>query len=199
MSLDRPPCPAWAWGISAPSSASPIAIERSTSVRRSMFGPSPVGPATTASADFCRPVPSPSGAGSTPVAGRQDDGPPRVRHVTFGPSTCRIYGRPFRVISGFGSACSLAQARPPHMRLLFVRPALCLQLPSDPASRRRPCCSASGSHHQGPQRTFTSWSPAGYHSGQTALSRPVPCLAHTPKAPPFWGGALDQISMCIEL
>jgi hypothetical protein len=45
------------------------------------------------------------------------------------------------------------------MRFLFVRPALCLQLPSDPASRRRPCCSASGSHHQGPQRTSTSKSP----------------------------------------
>ena len=54
------------------------------------------------------------------------------------------------------------------MRFLFVRPALCLQLPSDPALRRRPCCSASGSHHQGPQRTFTSKSSVGYHPDQTA-------------------------------
>lgn len=32
------------------------------------FSPSPVGPATTASADFCRSIPPPRGAGSTPVA-----------------------------------------------------------------------------------------------------------------------------------
>jgi len=31
-----------------------------------------------------------------------------------------------------------------------------------------PCCSASGSHHQGPQRTFTSKSAAGYHPGHIA-------------------------------
>lgn len=29
-----------------------------------MFSPSPVGPATTASADFCRPIPTPCDAGS---------------------------------------------------------------------------------------------------------------------------------------
>jgi len=62
--------------------------------------------------------------------------------VTFVPYTCRIYGRILRVISGFGNLGSLARMRTPLMRWLFVRPALCLQLPSDPASRRRPCCSA---------------------------------------------------------
>ena len=30
-----------------------------------------------------------------------------------------------------------------------------------------PCCSASDSHHQGPQRTHTSKSSAGYQTGQT--------------------------------
>ncbi len=71
-----------------------------------------------------------------------------------------------------------AGMRTPHMRFLFVRPALCLQLPSDLASRRRPGRSASGSHHQGPQRTFTSKSSAGYHPGQTVLTHHAPCLAH---------------------
>jgi hypothetical protein len=93
-----------------------------------------VHPAPTASADFCRPIPTPRGAGST----RQGDRPPRVRRATFVPYTCRIYGRNLRVISGFGSFGPLARMRTPHMRFLFVRPALCLQLPSDPKSPRAP-------------------------------------------------------------
>ena len=32
-----------AWGVSTPSSASPVAIERPAPVRRLMFGPSPIG------------------------------------------------------------------------------------------------------------------------------------------------------------
>lgn len=128
---------------------------------------------------------------STPVATPENQGqvgrPPRVRRVTFVPNTCRIYARTLRVISGFGCVCPLARMRTPHMRFLFVRPALCLQLPSDPASRQRPCCSANGSHHQGPQRTLTSKSSAGYHPGQTVFAHHAPCLAHKqngrPEAP----------------
>jgi hypothetical protein len=40
-----------------------------------------------ASADFCRPVPTPLDAGSTRQIGRS----PRVRRVTFLPHTRRIY------------------------------------------------------------------------------------------------------------
>jgi hypothetical protein len=98
------------------------------------FSPSPVGPATAASADFCHPIPTPRGAGST----RQDGRSPRVRRVTFVPSTCRIYGRTLRGASGFELFGPLARVRTPHMRWLFVRPALCLQLPSDPGSLRAP-------------------------------------------------------------
>ena len=50
----------------------------------------------------------------------------------------RIYGRTLRVISGFEDLCLLARMRTPRMRCLFVRPALCLQLPSDPGSPRAP-------------------------------------------------------------
>ncbi|MCL4765310.1 MAG: hypothetical protein KJZ80_03665 [Hyphomicrobiaceae bacterium] len=50
----------------------------------------------------------------------------------------RIYGRPIRGASGFELYGPLALARSPHMRFLFVRPALCLQLPSDPRSLRAP-------------------------------------------------------------
>jgi hypothetical protein len=177
----RPLLSAWAWGLSAPSSASVAIIERPFSVRHSTFSPSPLGPATTASADSCRPIPTPLGAGSTLAERGQAGRPPRVRRVTFMPYTCRIYARILRVISGFGYFGPLARMRTPHMRFLFVRPALCLQLPSDPASRRRPCCSASGSHHQGPQRTCTSKSSAGYHPGLSVLAHRAPCLAHNQK------------------
>jgi hypothetical protein len=85
---------------------------------------------------------------------------------------------PSRVISGFGSMRPLARMRTPHMRWLFVRPALCLQLPSDPASRRRPCCSASGSHHQGPQRTCTSKSWPDTNPAFRCSRTTRQCLAH---------------------
>ena len=75
-----------------------------------MFGPSPLGAATTASADLCRPFPTTCDAAST----RQDGSSPRVRRATFVPYTHRIYGRTFRVISGFGLFGSLAQMRTPH-------------------------------------------------------------------------------------
>lgn len=81
---------------------------------------------------------------------------------------------------------SLARMRPPHMRFLFVRPALCLQLPSGPASRRRPCCSASDSHHQGPQRTCTSKSSAGHHPGLSVLTHRA--LPGAPKKGPGQAG-----------
>ncbi len=69
----RPLPSAWAWGVSAPLSASAVVIERSFSIRHFMFSPSPSGTATTASADFCRPIPSLLSGGSTPlpVARRQ--------------------------------------------------------------------------------------------------------------------------------
>src|ERR1051325_11203330 len=48
--------------------------------------------------------------------------------------------------------------RPPDVRLIrfvYLGPELCLWLLSHPASLRRSCHSATGSCHQGPQRTFT--------------------------------------------
>lgn len=65
------------------------------------------------------------------------------------------------MVLGSGSTCPLAHQRPPHMRFVSLRPELCLRLPSHPASRRRSCRSARGTHHQGPQRTFTSKSLPG--------------------------------------
>jgi len=87
-----------------------------------------------ASADSCRFIPIRRRVGSSWQTGKS----PGVRRVTFAAQTRRIYAAAFRMTSGFESLCPLAHATPPHMRFLFVGPQLCLQLPSDPASRRQP-------------------------------------------------------------
>ena len=45
---------------------------------------------------------------------------------------------------------TLALAPSPRMQFVFLGPELCMPLPSDPASPRRPCASANGSRHKGP-------------------------------------------------
>jgi len=93
-----------------------------------------VRPTNMASADFSPSIPTPLDIGST----RQMERPPRVIRVTFIPYTRRIYFHIFRMVLGFEYLCPLAQMWLPHMRFLFVGPGLCLQLPSDSASRRTP-------------------------------------------------------------
>jgi len=58
--------------------------------------------------------------------------------MTFAPDTCRIYAGILRVNLGFESSGPLARMPSPRMHFVFLRPELCLQLPSDPASRRQP-------------------------------------------------------------
>jgi hypothetical protein len=58
--------------------------------------------------------------------------------MIFAPYTRRIYADAIRVTLGFASHGPLALASSPRMRFVFLGPELCLQLPSDPASRRQP-------------------------------------------------------------
>ena len=55
----------------------------------------------------------------------------------------------------FAIICPLARTGRPHIRFLFVGSRLCSTLPSDPASRRRPCASLVLHLHQVGQGTFT--------------------------------------------
>src|SRR3954453_21923355 len=48
----------------------------------------------------------------------------------------------------FAISCPLVRPGLPHIRFLFVRSRLCSTLPSDPASRRRPCASLTLHLHQ---------------------------------------------------
>ena len=55
----------------------------------------------------------------------------------------------------FAVSCPLVRPGLPHIRFLFVRSRLCSTLPSDPASRRRPCASLTLHLHQVVQGTCT--------------------------------------------
>jgi len=83
---------------------------------------------------------------------------------------------------GFVLPSALAHRAAAFLWFVFLGPGLCLQLPLHLASRRRSCCSARSSCHQGLQRTFTSkslpnrfsppWLPA-------PVRRCAPCPAHS--------------------
>jgi hypothetical protein len=74
--------------------------------------------------------------------------PPRVSAITFPSYIRHIY------TMGFGqyrtSLCLASSSVPqmPYMWFLFVRPRVCLRLPSDSASRRTPLPSANSSYCQ---------------------------------------------------
>ena len=74
------------------------------------------------------------------------------------------------------------------MRFVFLGPGLCLQLPSDPASRRRPCCSAKSSGHHGlwrdshPPSHFPARFPLPVPSTGSFSRCFAPCLAHQRKS-----------------
>ncbi len=100
------------------------------------FRPSPPKVVTMPSADFCPPDQS----RSLHFQSRLRDG----RQISRGK-----YDRVQRTTAGFTSyafdgygLCDHTPARPalaPHIRFLFIGSRLCSALPSDPASRRRPC------------------------------------------------------------
>ena len=134
--------------------------------------------ATMASADFCRPIDVPYDASSS----RQTDRSPRVIHATFLPYTRRIYSSilldDYRVLK--------ILAFSPGWNCLVCdfcssgRKFACgfLQIPPRGG---HPCRSASGSRHQGPQRTFTSKSPISHHSRSDGACAPR-AMPGAPKA-----------------
>ena len=63
---------------------------------------------------------------------------PRAKTKSFPSSTCRIYECWFRVAIGLYLELEVCPQHPPYIRFLFVRPRVCLSLPSDPALRQAP-------------------------------------------------------------
>ena len=113
---------------------------------------------------------------------------PRVRTITFIPSTCRIYFKGF--VQYWILFCHANSSSPlkPCMRFLFIRPEFCRRLPSDSSSRRTPLPLANDSYCQ-------------VHSGLTPPSY-RPCRAHTKNhlqkklvSGWFWGWAQQDLNL----
>jgi len=90
--------------------------------------------------------------------------PPRVRTITFIPSTRCIYCMGFGQYRTSFSLANSSSPSQPYMQFLFIEPGLCLQLLSDSASRRTPLLLANSSCCQ----AYGGLSPPSYR----------PCRAH---------------------
>ena len=133
---------------------------------------SPTGRGTMASADFCQfsrtLLHGLLFRNSSPqLTGR----PPRVRTITFIPSTRCIYCLELRAVLDFVLFCKLIRSTyQPYMQFLFIEPGLCLQLLSDSTSRWTPLLLANSSCCQ----AYSGLSPPSYRS----------CRAHKREPPP---------------
>jgi len=147
----RPPPSVLAILAYASASSSRIEVCSPTSVFHVRPFTAPVSAATTTSAAICQPIPTPYGVSSP----RQVDRLPRVIRVTFTAYIRRIYVPIFWMVSGFEPCGPLAQMGPPLSACCSSDRSFAYSFLQIPPRDRHPCCSASSSHHQGLQRTFT--------------------------------------------
>ena len=107
-----------------------------------MFGPSVSRP-TMPSAEFCTAIPTPLDVSSTwqlcrsPRVSRTHLHAYAAQQVPLG-DACRIYAALFRASTGLWPFSMPHPSASPRIRFLFVRPALCLGLPSDSQSPAKP-------------------------------------------------------------
>jgi hypothetical protein len=125
-----------------------------------------------ASADSCRL--SPISRWGLPFArpGRRS---PQVRTLTFPAPLPHLPHQPL-IASGLAAACQLARLIWPHMGFVFLRLQVCLRLPPDPASRRRPCLQLAVGATLAPLRGAVR---VNLRSGLSPPSQ-RPCWAHKP-------------------
>ena len=101
-------------------------------------------------------------------------GPPEVSSDAFPAHPPNLPPRPLMTVD-FAVIRPLVRPGRPRIRFLSIGSRLCSTLPSDPASRRRPCASLALRRHQAGQRTLTS---------------KLPNMLGTRKYPPAKPGAL---------
>ena len=105
---------------------------------------------------------------------RHGRGPPEVSSDAFPAHPPNLPPRPLMTVD-FAVIRPLVRPGRPRIRFLSIGSRLCSTLPSDPASRRRPCASLALRRHQAGQRTSTS---------------KLPNMLGTRKYPPAKPGAL---------
>ena len=123
---------------------------------------------TMASADFCPPIPTPHDAGSQ----RQVDRPPRVMHATFTLIPAASTSAVSVQVPGFEDSGLLTHCGRLVCGSCSSGQCFAFDFLQIPPRGGHPCRSASGSRHQGPQRTFTSKSPISHHSRSDGASAP---------------------------
>jgi hypothetical protein len=104
------------------------------------------------SADFCRPVRA--DRSSLSLDSETNGRSPEVSSTAFSAQPPDLQPVPLMDM-GFAITCPLAPHRMPPIRFLSIGSRLCSTLPSDPASRRRPCASLLLHLHQVVEGTFT--------------------------------------------
>src|SRR5215831_1925345 len=104
---------------------------------------------TTPSADSCATVGSPLDFPSSNNTGTTEQWrrPPQVSSIAFAAPLSDLQPWPLMELD-FAIRCPLVRPRMPRIRFLFVRSRFCSTLPSDAASRRRPCASLILHLHQ---------------------------------------------------
>ena len=138
------------------------------------FGP--CGP-TMPSADFCRPVRS--DYSSLSPESRTDGRPPEVSSTAFSAQPPDLQPAPLMELD-FVVIGRLVRRCMPRIRFLSIGSRLCSTLPSDPASRRRPCASLGLHLHQVVQGTFTLKLPNMLGNRDRGKPR-----GSTPPTPPY--------------
>ena len=108
---------------------------------------------TMPSADFCHAVKAPYDAFSHEFEAHGRS--PAIRVTAFNAQPPNLPPAPLMDVD-FAVSCQLVRRRRPHIRFLSIGSRLCSTLPSDPASRRRPCASLSLLLHQDVKGTYTS-------------------------------------------
>ena len=107
---------------------------------------------TMPSADFCVAI---MRLTAHSVRFRTQRRPPEVRSTAFPAHPPNLPPRSLMTLD-FAVICPLVRPGRPHIRFLSIGSRFCSTLPSDPASRRRPCASLALRRHQAGQRTSTS-------------------------------------------
>src|ERR1700687_3734126 len=108
---------------------------------------------TTPSADFCRPVRI--NRSTLSPESRTNGRSPEVSSTAFRTQPPDLQPVPLMDMD-FIVNCQLVPHRMPLIRFLYIGSYVCSTLPSDPASRRRPCASLSLRLYQVVKRTCTS-------------------------------------------
>ena len=157
------------------------------------------------SADFCRPVRLDYSYLSPEF--RTGGRSPEVSSTAFSAQPPDLQPAPLMDLD-FVVISRLVRRRMPRIRFLSIGSRLCFTLPSDPASRRRPCASLGLHLHQVVQGTFTLKLPSMLGTLRKGERLPAPlgmtdrfgeACGHAPLLPALWSLRSERaVDRCVR-